>query len=300
MCNVRMVVSVSVLMTAVMIAPAHGATIIGSNFDGIMSVIYDSGSGNVFLENAPLPNPAVQQLVIASSGGLLLPGNLTLPVLLPPLTINSATTNLIDVDWSGGDFLGTGSALGNILGSGLSQATLLSDLTIDWDSVGSPLTDGDLLYGTFGTTQGNPVLPQSGSDGFWRFFDVASGQFMDPPWASGFDYKITGDGPLFTMLGLPLGYGDSFDVVVNDVTVASGLVGGSSYTFSGAGVSEFSILGIAPAVDAANSNAFPLYLEFSTPTASFEMSPVPEPATLSLLATFSLLGLVGFGRRRKR
>ena len=295
MCNVRMVVSVSVLMTAVMIAPAHGATTTGSNFDGIMSVIYDSSSGNVFLENAPLPNPSVRQLVIASSGGFLLPGNLSLPALVPPVTINSATANLIDVDWSGGDFLGTGSFLGNILGSGLSQAALLSDLTIDWATVGSSLVSGDLIYGTYGTTQGNPVLPGSGANGFWRFFDVASGQFMDPPWASGFDYKITGDGPLFTMLGLPIGYGDSFDVVVNNVTVASGLAGGSSYTFSGPGVSEFSVLGISPAVDAAYSDAFPLYLEFSTPTASFEMTAIPEPATMALLA---LGGLVVIRRRR--
>ena len=41
------------------------------------------------------------------------------------------------------------------------------------------------------------------------------------------------NGSLFTKLGLPLGYGNSFDVVVGGTTVASGLAGDSDYTFAG-------------------------------------------------------------------
>ena len=294
--NVRLITIVSVLIAAATAVPVSAATTSGTNFDGIMSLIYDSSSGNVFVENAPLPNPAVQQVVIASSGGLLLPGNLSVPVLAPPVTINSATTTLIDVDWSGGNFLGTGSFLGNILGATLSEATLLGDLTIDWAPASSSLVSGDLIYGTYGTTQDDPVLPGAGADGFWRFFDVESGNFMDPPWATGFTYKIIGDGPLFTKIGFPLGLGNSFDVEVSNVTVASGLAEGSEYVFSGAGVSEFSVLGIAPAVDAGNNDAFPLYIEFSTAKASFEMSPIPEPASALLL----LLGFAGAAYRRNR
>ena len=44
---------------------AQAVTTPGSNFDGIMSLIYDSTTGNMFVENAPLPNPAVQQISIA-------------------------------------------------------------------------------------------------------------------------------------------------------------------------------------------------------------------------------------------
>ena len=295
----RVYVSVCVgvcLLCAMAVSQAGATTTLGGNFDGNMSVIYDDSSGNLFLENAPLPNPAVQRLRIASAGGNLIPGNLNIPALIPAVTVTSATTGLIDVEWSGGDFLGTGSFIGNILATGHTQPALLADLTIDWAPSTSSLTAGDLIHGTYGTTAGNPVLPGASTDGFFRFFDVASGQFFDPPMAQGFTYDMTG-GAKFTKLGLPLGYGSSFDVVVSSVTVASGLIGGDQYIFGGGGVSSFTLLGIDPAVDAANSDAFPLYLEFDQATASFNMTAVevPEPATLSLL---TIAGLAMIRRRR--
>ncbi len=279
------------------VSPAYAVTTNGANFDGIMSLIYDNSSGNVFIENAPLTNPAVQQLQIASTGGLFIPGNLSMPSLSPPVTIVSATANLIDVSWSGGNFLGTGSFIGNILGTGISQATLLNDLTINWAPNASSLTGGDLLYGTYGTTAGNPVLPNTGSNGFFRFFNVGTGQFFDPPFAIGFEYEMT-SASQFTKVGLPLGYGNNFSVLVGNVAVATGLVGGSDYTFSGSGVSAFSLVGINPAVDASLGNAFPLYLEFDTPTASFNMTAltVGEPASLAL----AILGLLSLGLIRWR
>lgn len=145
--------------------PAIASTTVGTIFDGSMSLIYDSNSGAVFLENGPLPNPAVEQVSIASSGGLLLPGNLNVPVLAPSVTISSATTNLIDVSWSSGNFLGTTSFLGNILSASLSEAALLSDLTIDWTAAGSSQVSGDLIHGTYGTTQDDPVLPTVDANG---------------------------------------------------------------------------------------------------------------------------------------
>lgn len=283
------------LLTVAAVNPsAHAVTTIGSNFDSNLSLIYDTGSGNVFLENAPLPNPAVQQLVIASAGGLLLPGNLNVPVLAPAVTVTSATPSLIDFAWASGNFLGTGSFIGNLLGPSIPQATLLADLTLSWAPVSSPLVAGDLLYGTFGTTQGNPVLPGTTANGFFRFFNVQSGQFFDPPMASGFLYEMT-SGALFTKLGLPIGYGNSFDVLVGNVPVATGLAAGAEYLFPG-GVSAFSLVGINPAVDAVFGDAFPLYLEFNTPTASFNMTaiPVPEPTAVLLLAG----GLMAAVRRR--
>jgi len=287
------------VLSVVLATPAFGVTVIGSNFDSIMSMIYDSSSGNMYLENAPLPNPAVQQLQIASASGLLLPGNLNVPALTPAVTITSATANLIDISWSTGNFLGTGSFLGNILGASITQPTLLADLTIDWAPFSSPLTGGDLLYGTYGNTPGNPVLPNSGGNGFFRFFNVASGQFMDPPIADGFEYQMT-SASLFTKIGLPEGYGSNFTVIVGGNPVATGLIGGDAYIFAGPGVSSFQLIGLNPDVDAALPNAFPLYMEFDTPTASFDMSAivVPEPSTYAL----ALLGLVSLGiwRRRSR
>ena len=293
--SVRSAVLAGAMVMMLACSPVHATTTIGNNFDGIMSVIYDDSSGNVFLENSGLSSPSVDHMSIASAGGWLLPGNLNLPVLAPNVTVTSATPSLIDFQWSSGDFLGTGSYLGMILGTGLSQGALLSDLTILWGGLNSPWGAGDLLHGTYGTTPGNPVLPGAGADGFWKFFDVDSGQFFDPPLATGFQYTMV-DGSKFTKLGLPIGYGNSFDVVVGGTTVASGLTANSSYTFAGGGVASFSLVGIDPAVDPANGDAFPLYLEFNTSLASFNMEAIPEPATLSLLA----LGGMTLTRRRRR
>ncbi len=293
-CNVRSAVLVGVLMMALTAGPAVATTTTGTNFDGVLSLIYDDSSGNVFLEHGSLLSPGTDHLVVSSAGNLFLPGNLNLPAFPPTVTVTSNTTSSIDISWSGGDFLGTGSFLGNILGIGLTEAALLSDLTILWGGSSTPFGDGDLIHGTYGTMPGNPVLPGSGSNGFWRFFDVNSGQFFDPPLATGFEYNM-GGGSLFTKLGLPMGYGNSFDVVVGGTTVASGLAGGMDYTFAGSGVSNFSLVGIDPAVDSADSNAFPLYLEFSTATASFDMMAIPEPATMGML----LVGALGLIRRRK-
>ena len=292
-------IAIGVLCVA-LVTPAFGVTVLGNNFDANMSLIYDSVTGNIFLENAPLSNPAVQQFQLASAGGLLLPGNLIVPTLTPAVTIGSATSNFIDISWSTGNFLGTGSLLGNILGAGIPQATLLADLTIDWAPFSSPLTGGDLLYGTFGNTAGNPVLPNSGANGFFRFFNVASGQFMDPPIADGFEYTMT-SASMFTKIGLPEGYGNNFTVVVGGNPVATGLNGGDAYTFVGPGVPSFQLIGLNPDVDAANPDAFPLYMEFDTPTASFDMNAivVPEPSTF-VLAILGLVGIGVWGRRRSR
>ncbi len=274
----------------------------GQNFDGILSLIYDSSSGNVFLENAPLPNPAVQQLSIASAAGNLLSGNLALPVLSPPVTVLSATPNLIHVTWSGGNFLGTGSSLGNILAPSILEPALRADLSINYAPVSQSLTPGDLIYGTFGTTQGNPVLPNSGGGGFFRFFNVASGQFMDPPFATGFIYNIDANaslpGAAFTKVGFPIGLGNNF-TVTSTQGVVSGIAENGQHVFSGGGVSSFTVTGINPPVDAANGNAFPLYMEFSTPTASFSMLAIPEPATATLVGVCAVMGL-GAVRRRMR
>ena len=63
----------------------------------------------------------------------------------------------------------------------------------------------------------------------------------------------------------------------------------------------FKLIGLNPDVDGANPNAFPLYMEFDTPTASFDMNAiaVPEPSTF-VLAIMGMVGICVWRRRRSR
>lgn len=278
-------ITLSIVLTASTAAVA--ATNLGSNFDGNMTLIYDNVSGNVLVENGPLPNPAVTSLLIKSASGQLIPGNFNMPPLSPPLTVLSSTPTEMLYTWTSGPWLGTGKSLGNILPTGIPigpGSPLFADLTIEWGAGPTLNAIGDLITGTYGFTQGNPVMPNTGANGFFRFFNVQTGQFFDPPYATGFEYTMT-SASLFTKVGLPIGHGNSFDIYVNNVAVATNLPAGGAFNFPGPGVPGFTITGISPAVDAALGDAFPTYLEFSTPTASFNMQAVPEPALIgSLLA----------------
>jgi hypothetical protein len=172
------------------------------------------------------------------------------------------------------------------------------DLTIQWAPVSNSLIPGDLLYGTLGNTQSNPILPGSQVNGVWQFTGAQSGQFFDPPMAYGFEYEMT-DSSLFTKVGLPLGLGNNFTITSSEGTV-SGMTAGSQHTFT-SGVSSFTITGIDPLVDETSSTAFPVYIEFNNSIANFSMTPltVPEPGSLVLTA-FMLLLLSQRGRKRER
>ena len=162
----------------------------------------------------------------------------------------------------------------------------------------------DPIGTTAGDTQFNAILPNTSSPGSFVFTNVSSGAWFDPPLTSGFTYTMT-SGSLFTkILGLPYGFDRPFDVEVDGHSL--GLFGpGQVVDFvalTGGGVSSFSILGIDPAVDASRADAFPVQLEFSTPTASFTMTSVavPEPSS-GLMLALGTLGTIAFaGSRRRR
>lgn len=142
--------------------------------------------------------------------------------------------------------------------------------------------------------------------GVFVFNNVRSGYWFDPPTADGFQYSmvprdvpvglssrvfpgLTGvsqsDDSVFTAItGFPTGIDadERFTVSVGNVVLGEFSPGDevrfSDYAevlgealINGEGVADFVVSGINPAVDTTDPEAFPLKIDFSTPTASFEM-----------------------------
>ncbi len=152
-----------------------------------------------------------------------------------------------------------------------------------------------------GDSQADPILPTGiDPDGTFRFEDVPSGKWFDPPLAEGFIYTMTGEALFTGIAGLPDLDGeldDLFTVAAEGSTLGAYGPGDTVDFVSllGHGVSEFVVTGIDPAVDAAAPDCFPLAIEFDTATADFVMQPIPEPASVALLA---FGGVVLLRRRR--
>lgn len=191
---------------------------------------------------------------------------------------------------------------------GQSPLSLFPPKEFEVDESGT-LMVSDVLRTGLGSAQQFPLLPQVAA-GLFTFTDVPSGNWFDPPLASGFEYQMTGESFFTEILEFPVGVdGDGFFAISVDNILLGEFGIGESVNFVdllGGPVSSFTLSGIDPAVDSTFGDAFPLRLAFDTPTASFTMSPiiaddssasVPEPA--SAVAILSL----GFGffvvRRRK-
>lgn len=166
-------------------------------------------------------------------------------------------------------------------------------------------------FGNAGSSQIIPIMPIVVVEGVFLFVNVPSGVWFDPPATEGFEFEMRpNQAPiglasrvfpgmvgreertsLFTEIsGLPTGIdGDDRFTVSVDGKVLGEFSSSQTVKFSdyreilgdslvrGAGVAKFTISGINPAVDGSNPRAFPVKLDFNTPTASFEMRAIGVP-----------------------
>ena len=115
-----------------------------------------------------------------------------------------------------------------------------------------------------GLTQHDPILPSSAGGSVYRFEDVESGMWFDPPFVPAIEYSMT-SGVLFTnIVDFPSGFAGPFTVTVGDIELGS-FGPGDNVDFSGfasGGVEQFTVSGITPLVDSADPQAFPLQIAF--------------------------------------
>jgi hypothetical protein len=167
------------------------------------------------------------------------------------------------------------------------------------------------LMARTGASQFDALLPYRWvfSDLVWRweFPGMPTDRWFDPPWAFGYNYVMTSESLFTGILDFPTGLGDHFNVSVGGTSLGIFSPGmGVDFTdnFPG-GVSEFSVTGINPLVDAADPLAFPLKLSFNTSTADFDMqalpgaSAIPEPSSVLLLGSGIAVVFLAMRRRLK-
>lgn len=167
----------------------------------------------------------------------------------------------------------------------------------------------------FGTSADNPILPTNPTAGDGIFvFDLTPTAdqivYIDPDYATGYDYEILSGANLITSAIFPVlaGDPDGYEIYrLGDISAAGLLgtvLGGESFSF-GSGVTGFSLRGIAPGagVEVGDPDGFVTGLAFANGNAislsqSAIAAAVPEPATWGML----VLGFaaVGGALRTKR
>jgi hypothetical protein len=155
-----------------------------------------------------------------------------------------------------------------------------------------------------GDSPDNPVLPDNFNDPpvsppIWRFENVpGSGRWFDPPPASGYVYETNGLSN-FTQVILPTTVGDADGVFsIRDSTNGTvSVAAGAAHSFP-VPVAKFTVTGINPIVDGGDPLAFPTFLAFDQQIVSFTQMPIPEPATLMLIAAVAVAAANWSGTRR--
>ena len=145
-----------------------------------------------------------------------------------------------------------------------------------------------------GETPDVPVLPFVPAPGVFEFPAPTPRRWFDPPFVDRFDYSL-GSGDFLSFI-LPPGFGTTIDLYVEDVLIASDLLadGVKEYFFSSdfslSGVTAFSLRDISPLVDAADSTAFPTFLDFTPGSMALTMK-AREGAPASVPGPLPALGL---------
>lgn len=145
-----------------------------------------------------------------------------------------------------------------------------------------------------GSTQSNPLLPNTSDAGAFTFENSASGLWFDPPFVPGFRYIMESDSLFTSILEFPDGFAEPFHVIAEGASLGM-FAANQSVDFVallGHGVKDFIVTNISPLVDSEDPMAFPLRIAFDTDVASFRMVAIPEPATPLLAALGLAAGLL--------
>ncbi len=126
-----------------------------------------------------------------------------------------------------------------------------------------------------GALQNVPVMPGPGGS----FTNVRGLAWFDPPMAQGYTFTATGTSLFKDIMAFPAGIEGTYYITTEGSTYGP-FTPEDSVNFPalvGHSVSSFVLNGIKPFVDGASPTAFPIMLDFSEPTASFTMLPIPAP-----------------------
>jgi hypothetical protein len=140
--------------------------------------------------------------------------------------------------------------------------------------------------------EGDPLPPTdvNAAAGFVFESSVGTGAWFDPAMASGYVFETDGRSR-FTAIRMPEGIGDADGMfkVCLDGQICAEIEEGAYWEFLTPAL-RIEVTGIDPAVDGTDPLAFPTFLKFDQPIVNFTMTPIPEPRSIALMATFIVYG----------
>ena len=271
------------------------ANVEGPIGDEDAAVVFDDGgiltAGSSWITITDDPDDPLSAWNIITTEGFDLPGT--------TYTQDNSTVDVFNLfSQDDGELLVIDAEFSQDIGDGFSQSLLLalSDFFVQETIFDEIIRSSDNFPGPLVlNSESAPILPNEIFDNGFRFIGVPSGVWSDPFLATGYVYTMDTPGAFFTdILDFPTGFADDFDVFANGEFLGS-FGPGESLTFDGSGVTSFTISGITPPGLSNDPTAFPIQLAFSTPTADFTQTAIPEPLTILGVSTAA-----GFGTFFKR